>query len=162
MSETKLKSPAYLRAILFHQEDGARPLNLAGDFAMKVSRHPGHTAWKDLAALRDKFFQKIRIFIIDCFSRDIDPATRHNSICAAKIGPAFGVFRFHGDYFTSRCKVWRRRKGLYFLFSKRPGVFGLFLFRVLTYRETGLPSAFASVHSKTMISRGITTSLWSR
>jgi hypothetical protein len=58
--------------------------------------------------------------------------------------------------------VWRRRKGLYFFFSKRPGVFGLFLFRVLTYRETGLPSAFASVHSRMMMSLGITTSLSNR
>jgi hypothetical protein len=147
---------------LFHQQDGARPLDLAGNFAMKVSRHPGHTPWKNLAALRNKFFQKVRILIIDCFGRDINPATWHNSICAAKIGSAFGVFRFHGDYFTSRCKVWRRRKGLYFFFSKRPGVFGLFLFRVLTYRETGLPSPFASVHSRMMMSLGITTSLSNR
>src|SRR6266404_4369501 len=120
------------RTTLFHQEDGARSFDLAGNFAMKVSRHPSHPPWKNLAALRNKFFQKVRILIIDCFGRDINPATWHDSICAAKIGPAYGVFRFHGDYFTSRCKVWRRRKGLYFFFSKRPGVFGLFLFRVLT------------------------------
>jgi len=121
MSETKLKSPAYLRAILFHQEDGARPLNLAGDFAMKVSRHPGHTAWKDLAALRDKFFQKVRIFIIDCFGRDINPATRHDSICAAKIGPAFGVFRFHGGllHFSVQSVAAQERVVLSFLQASR-------------------------------------------
>jgi len=33
------------------------------------------------------------------------------------------------DYFVSRCKVRRRKNGLYFFFSKRFGVRGLFLFR---------------------------------
>jgi hypothetical protein len=150
------------RTILFHQENGAGPLDLAGNFAMKVSRHTRHTARKDLSALGDKFFQKIGIFIIDCFGCNINPATRHDSIGAAEIGSAFGGFRFHGNYFTSRCKVWRRRKGLYFFFSRRPGVFGLFLFRVLTYRETGFPSALASVHSRMMMSLGMTTNLSSR
>ena len=41
--------------------------------------------------------------------------------------------------------------GLYFFFSNRPGVFVLFL--VVVYRETGLPAAFASVHSKVTIIR---------
>src|SRR5271166_2713922 len=62
-------------------------------------------------------------------------------------------------YLTSRCRVRRWRKGLYFFFSRRPGVLGLFLFRVVTYRETGLPSALASVHSRVMISLGMTATL---
>ncbi len=35
-----------------------------------------------------------------------------------------------GSYLVSRWSVWRLRLGLYFFFSKRVGVFGLFLFRV--------------------------------
>src|SRR5437764_535107 len=66
-----------------------------------------------------------------------------------------GVLGCIGYYFVSRCKVWRRKNGLYFFFSSRFGVRGLFLFRVVMYRETGLPSAFASVHSRITISCGI-------
>jgi hypothetical protein len=66
-------------------------------------------------------------------------------------------FAFLGSigYLTSRCNVCRRRKGLYFFFSNRPGVFGLFLFRVVIYRDTGFPWARASVHSRVTISRGM-------
>jgi hypothetical protein len=53
---------------------------------------------------------------------------------------------------VSLCKVCRLKKGLYFFFSKRFGVRGLFLFLVVMYREAGFPSAFASVHSSVTIS----------
>src|SRR6266481_5097395 len=59
------------------------------------------------------------------------------------------------NYLTSRCNVCRRKDGLYFFFSSRFGVRGLFLFRVVMYRDTGFPRALASVHSKMTISCGI-------
>src|SRR5207248_11574356 len=66
-----------------------------------------------------------------------------------------GVLGCIGCYFVSRCKVWRRKNGLNFFFSSRFGVRGLFLFRVVMYREGGLPRAFASVHSRITISCAI-------
>src|SRR6516165_5334648 len=62
---------------------------------MKVGWHSGDPTWEDLAAFGYKFFQEIRIFVIECFCCDINPATRHDSIRTAKIGPAFGVFWLH-------------------------------------------------------------------
>jgi len=62
-------------------------------------------------------------------------------------------FPWHRLYLISRCRVCRFRKGLYFINSRRSVVF--FLFLVVTYREGGLPSFRASVHSRMMISRGI-------
>src|SRR6266576_4098040 len=59
------------------------------------------------------------------------------------------------NYFVSRWSVCRFRNGLYFFFSSRLGVRGLFLFRVVMYREGGFPSAFASVHSSVIISCAI-------
>src|SRR5438128_2814483 len=59
------------------------------------------------------------------------------------------------NYFVSRCKVCRFKNGLYFFFSSRLGVRGLFLFRVVIQRDGGLPSAFASVHSSVIISCAI-------
>ena len=82
-------------APLFHQEHRTRSLDLTGNFSVKMRRHARHPARKDFAAFSNKFLQQVRVFIIDCLRRDIDPATRHNAICAAEIGPAFGIFRFH-------------------------------------------------------------------
>src|SRR5215470_11866085 len=65
------------------------------------------------------------------------------------------VFGCIPNYLVSRWSVCRRRNGLYFFFSSRFGVRGLFLFRVVMYREGGLPSAFASVHSRMTISCAI-------
>jgi len=49
-------------------------------------------------------------------------------------------------YLISRCTVTRFKLGLYFFFSKRSGVF--FLFLVVMYREVpGTPLVFCSVHS---------------
>jgi hypothetical protein len=83
------------RTALLHQEHRTGPLDLASDLAMKVGRHSGDSTRENLAALGYKFLQEIRIFVVECFGRDIDSAARHDSIRAAKIGPAFGVFRFH-------------------------------------------------------------------
>jgi hypothetical protein len=80
---------------LLHQEHRTRPLDLASDLAMKVGWHSGDPTWEDLAAFGYKFLQEIGIFVIECLCCDINPATRHDSIRTAKIGPAFGVFRFH-------------------------------------------------------------------
>jgi len=80
---------------LLHQEHRTRALDLASDLAMKVGWHSSDPTREDFAAFGYKFFQKIRIFVIECLCCDINPATRHDSIRAAKIGPALGVFRFH-------------------------------------------------------------------
>lgn len=80
---------------LFHEEDRAAALDLAGDPAMQMRWHAGDAAWKNLAALGDKFFQHIRIFVIDRFDRDVDSATWHGAIRASKCGTTLGSFRLH-------------------------------------------------------------------
>jgi hypothetical protein len=67
---------------------------------MHVRGHTGNSTRQNLAALRDEFFQKIRILVIDCLHGDIDPAPWHGPIGAAKCGTAFWSFRLHADYFT--------------------------------------------------------------
>src|SRR5438445_1522392 len=120
---------------------------------MQMRGHAGDAARKNLAALGDEFFQEIRIFIIDSLNGNVDSPTRHGAIRAAKSGTAFGCFRTH--HLVSRCNVCRFKNGLYFFFSSRLGVRGLFLFRVVIYRETGLLKALASVHSSVTISCAI-------
>jgi len=62
---------------------------------MQMRRHAGNAAWKYFAAFGDEFFQKVGVFVIDRFDRDIDPAARHRAVGAAKSGTAFGGFRLH-------------------------------------------------------------------
>jgi len=114
---------------LLHQQHRAAALDLACDFAMQMRRHTGDAAWKNFAALCDEFLQEIGIFVIDCLNRNIDSATRHGAIRAAKGGTAFGSFRTY--HLVSRCNVCRLKNGLYFFFSSRLGVRGLFLLRVV-------------------------------
>jgi hypothetical protein len=96
---------------------------------MKVRGHAGDAARKNFAAFCDEFFQEIGIFVIDSLNGDIDSPTRHGAIRPAKGGAAFGGFGAY--HFVSRCNVCRLKKGLYFFFSSRFGVRGLFLFRVV-------------------------------
>ena len=114
---------------LFHQQHGAAALDFARDLAMHVRRHSGDAAGKNFAALGDEFLQEIGIFVIDRLGRDVDSAARHGAIGAAKSGTAFGGFRTY--HLVSRCRVCRLKNGLYFFFSSRLGVRGLFLFRVV-------------------------------
>ena len=115
--------------MLLHQQHGAAALDFACDFAMQMRRHSGDAAGKDFAALRHKFFQEIGIFVINSLNGDVDSPARHGAICPAKGGTAFGGFRTY--HLVSRCKVCRLKNGLYFFFSSRLGVRGLFLFRVV-------------------------------
>jgi hypothetical protein len=96
---------------------------------MQVRRHAGDPAWKNFAALCDEFFQEIGIFVIDCLNGNVDSPTWHGAIGPAKGGTALGSFRSY--HLVSRCNVCRLKKGLYFFFSSRLGVRGLFLFRVV-------------------------------
>jgi hypothetical protein len=120
---------------------------------MQMRGHAGNAARKNFAAFCDKFFKEIGIFVVDGLNGNVDSPARHGTIGAAKGGTAFGGFRTH--HFVSRCNVCRLRNGLYFFFSSRFGVRGLFLFRVVIYREAGLPKALASVHSNVTISCAI-------
>jgi len=81
--------------ILFHQEHGATALDLTRDSPVKMRRHAGDAAGKDLAALSDEFFQQVRILVIDRFDGDVDPAARHRAIGAAESGTAFGSLGLH-------------------------------------------------------------------
>jgi hypothetical protein len=112
-----------------HQQRRAAALDLTRDPAMQMRGHAGDAAGKDLAALRDEFFQEIGVFVIDSLNGNVDSPARHGAIGAAKGGTAFSSFRTH--HFVSRCNVCRLRNGLYFFFSSRFGVRGLFLFRVV-------------------------------
>ena len=80
---------------LFHQQDRAAALDLAGDLAMHMRRHAGNAAGENFAAFGDKFFQQIGVFVIDRFDRDVDSPPRHRAIGAAKCGTAFGGFGLH-------------------------------------------------------------------
>jgi hypothetical protein len=63
---------------------------------MQMRRHTGDTARKNLAAFGDKFFQHIRVLIIDRFDRDVDSPSRHGAIRPAKGGTTLGSFGLHG------------------------------------------------------------------
>ncbi len=78
-----------------HQQHRSAALDLARDFAVHVCWHAGHAARKNLAAFADEFFQEIRIFVIDCFERNIDPTPWHWSISAAERGTALWRFWLH-------------------------------------------------------------------
>src|SRR5437879_4424427 len=96
---------------------------------MQMRRHASDAAWKNFAALCDKFFQEIGIFVIDSLNGNVDSPARHGAISPAKGRTAFGSF---GTYhLVSRCNVCRLKNGLYFFFSRRLGVRGLFLLRVV-------------------------------
>ena len=129
--KTRTENATAARVLLLHQEHGSAPLDFARDLTVQMRRHSGDAARKNLATFRDKLFQEIGILVIDRFEGDIDPTARHRPVGAAKSGTAFGCLGLHDDYFVSRCKVCLLRNGLYFFFSRRFGVWGLFLFRVL-------------------------------
>ena len=116
---------------LLHQQHGPAALDFARDLTMKMRRHAGDAARKNLATLGDKFLQEIRVLVIDRLHGDIDSTPRHGTISAAKCRTAFWSFRLHTVYLVSRCSVRFRKNGLYFFFSKRFGVLGLFLLRVV-------------------------------
>jgi hypothetical protein len=82
--------------LLLHQKHGTAALDFTRDFSMHVRRHAGNATRQNLAALRDKFFQKVRILIIDRLHGDIDPAPRHGPIGAAKCRTAFWSLGLHG------------------------------------------------------------------
>ena len=63
---------------------------------MQMRRHAGDAARENLAAFGDKFFQHIRIFVIDRFDRDVDAPARHGAIRASKGGTTLGSFGLHG------------------------------------------------------------------
>jgi hypothetical protein len=58
--------------------------------------HSSDAAWKNFAALGDKFFEEIRILVVDRFNGDVDPAARHGTVGAAESGTALGGFGLHG------------------------------------------------------------------
>ena len=78
-----------------HQQHGTAALDFARDFPVHVCGHAGNATRQNFAALRNKFFQKIRVLVIDCLEGDIDPAPRHGTIGAAKCGTAFWSFWLH-------------------------------------------------------------------
>jgi hypothetical protein len=80
---------------LFHQKDRTRSLDFARNFPVEVSWHPSDAPWQNLATFGDKFSQKIRIFVIDGFGRDINTTPRHDPVCASKIRPPLCIFWFH-------------------------------------------------------------------
>ena len=74
--------------LLFHQESSAGALDLAGDLAVKVGSETGETAGKDLAALGGELLEKIGILEVDGLGGDVEPAARHGTVGAAKVGSA--------------------------------------------------------------------------
>src|SRR4029453_1084253 len=62
---------------------------------MQMRRHAGDAARENLAAFGDKFFQHIRIFVIDLFDRDVDSPSWHRAIRPSKCGTTLGSFGLH-------------------------------------------------------------------
>ena len=68
-----------------HQEHRAGTFDLTGDLAMKMRRHPGDAAGKDLAGLGDEFLQELGVLVVDGLEGDIDaPAQRR---CRLRLNP---------------------------------------------------------------------------
>ena len=82
---------------LFHQENRPAALDFTGDSAVQLRGHARDATGENLAALGDKFFQEIRVLVVDRFDGDVDPAARHGTIGAAEGGTAFGGFGLHGE-----------------------------------------------------------------
>jgi len=99
-----------------HQQHRAAALDLACDLPVHVCRHAGHAPRKNLAAFGDEFFEEIRVLIIDCFYRDIDPAPRHWAIGATKCGTAFWGFWLHRWLFDLAVQRVSPQKWIVFLF----------------------------------------------
>jgi len=80
---------------LLHQENRTSTLDFARDLPMQMRRHPSDSARQNLAAFGHKFFEQIRIFIVNGLRGYIDTTARHNPVRPPEIRSAFGVFRFH-------------------------------------------------------------------
>ena len=115
---------------------------------MEPRGHAGDAAGKEFAALGQQAFEKLGILIVDCLRGEVDAAAGHRTVGATKRRATLRSLGLHGRLFDFAVKRLTLQVGLYFFFSSRFGVRGLFLLRVEMYRERGLPSAFASVHSR--------------
>jgi hypothetical protein len=80
---------------LFHQKDRTRSFDFARNFPVKVGRHTGDAPWENLTAFGNEFSEKVWIFVIDGFRRDIDATSGHSPIRAPKIRSTLCVFWFH-------------------------------------------------------------------
>src|SRR5882762_3551503 len=129
-----------------------------------MRRQTGVLSRQNSPLVGDELLQKIDVFEIQRIDRKVDLGfgPRGADLGDSRSGTAAAAFAFFGacfawhrvgSYLISRCTVWRRKAGLYFLISSF-SVFN-FLLRVVVYREGDLPSFRASVHSIVMISRGI-------
>lgn len=82
---------------LLHQKTGARTLDLAGDLAVQVCRHSREAAGQNFPTFRHEAFQHLRIFVVDRFDSQINPAAGHRAVCPTKIRAAFCGFRLHDE-----------------------------------------------------------------
>ena len=83
---------------------------------MQMRRHARDAARQNLAALGDEFFQEIGVLVIDRFERDVDPASWHRAIGAAKSGAAFGSLGFHAELFCFAMQCVPLQEWIIFLF----------------------------------------------
>ena len=105
-------------------------LDFPGDLAMELGREAGDAAGQDFARFGHESLEDFGVLVIDGFQGDVDTTAGHRAVGTAEVGTALRSLRLHKRYLVSRWSVWRFKKGLYFFFSKRVGVLGLFLFRV--------------------------------
>jgi hypothetical protein len=116
---------------LLQKKHGPAALDLPGNPAMKTRGNSGHTAGQNLAALRHKFAEEFGILVIHRLIIEVDAPPRHHAVGSAEVLSTLCVLGLHNLYLISRWSVCRFKNGLYFFFSSRLGVLGLFLFRVL-------------------------------
>lgn len=84
---------------LFHQKHRASTLDFACDLAVQMGWHAGDPAGNDLPGFGNEAFQKVWIFIIDGFHREIDSAAGHWTVGAPEVRAALWCFWLHGWLF---------------------------------------------------------------
>src|SRR5437660_2397113 len=122
---------------LFHQEHLPGALDSAVQAPLVMGRQAGVFARKDAAGFGDKLLEQIDVFVIERIGSEINlglgsrGADFHDASSprAATRFVNVGLAR-HEPYLISRCNVWRRRNGLYFLSS----IFSVFNFLLRVVR----------------------------
>ena len=120
------------RANLLHQQHLPRALDGAVQTALVMRGQAGVFARQNAALVGHKLPEQVDVFEIERVNGEINLGLRARACGVRHRGPAataavgfVGVgFAGHKAYLISRCRVWRRRAGLYFLISS----FSVFVF----------------------------------
>src|SRR5437867_4416824 len=65
---------------------------------MQMRGHPRDAARENFATFGNKFFQHIRVFVIDRFEGDVDSPSRHGAVRTSECGTTLGSFGLHRSF----------------------------------------------------------------